>query len=139
MQSISSDLKSLPARRFQSQIQRHSLTLASCRCSASSSGRSSPDHRHHQQHHHHLLRMILITTTITILMYHLWWQRFWSSNRMNTVSIRGVPVNRVAQIKLGMQEVDRHLSEKYNLTRLQVTGCTLSRTQVTAFYSFGGS
>ena len=60
--------------------------------------------------------MILITTTITILMYHLWWQRFWSSNRMNTVSIRGVPVNRVAQIKLGVQEVDRHLSEKYNLT-----------------------
>ena len=58
---------------------------------------------------------------------------------MNTVSIRGVPVNRVAQIKLGVQEVDRHLSEKYNLTRLQVTGCTLSRTQVTAFYSFGGS
>ena len=57
---------------------------------------------------------------------------------MNTVSIRGVPVNRVAQIKLGMQEVDRHLSEKYNLTRLQVTGCTLSRTQVTVFYFFGG-
>ena len=58
---------------------------------------------------------------------------------MNTVSIRGVPVNRVAQIKLGVQEVDRHLSEKYKLTRLQVTGCTLSRTQVTAFYFFGGS
>ena len=40
---------------------------------------------------------------------HLRWQRLWRSNRMNTISVRGVPVNHVSQVKLGVKEVDRHL------------------------------
>ena len=36
-------------------------------------------------------------------------QRLWRSNRMNTISVRGVPVDHVSQVELGMKEVDRHL------------------------------
>ena len=36
-------------------------------------------------------------------------QRLWRSNRMNTISVRGVPVDQVSQVKLGVKEVDRHL------------------------------
>ena len=40
---------------------------------------------------------------------HLRWQRLWRSNRMNTISVRGVPVDQVSQVELGVEEVDRHL------------------------------
>ena len=40
---------------------------------------------------------------------HLRWQRLWRSNRMNTISVRGVPVDHVSQVELGVKEVDRHL------------------------------
>ena len=69
---------------------------------------------------HHSLRQMVTYFHIRFIHLiwpnHLWWQRFWSSHSMNTVSIRGVAINRVPQVKLSMQEVHRDLSRKYKLT-----------------------
>ena len=42
-------------------------------------------------------------------MDHLRRKGLWSSNCVNTISIRSVAIDRVAEVKLGVEEVDGHL------------------------------
>ena len=48
-------------------------------------------------------------------MDHLRRKGLWSSNCVNTISIRSVAIDRIAEVELGVEEVDGHLEVRLSL------------------------